>query len=120
MSPKEQLAQEELLAPFLVLLIGKLTGWTQPTHIGGDPTYLTGEQTAALAAEGIDLLASFLPQEAAQRVTSAVERLPRPPRGTREERLLSVGALGGVIHSAGGDGAPGCCVEINGHLFCVR
>lgn len=120
MSPKQQLAEEELLAPFLALLIGKLTGWTQPTHIGGDPVYLTGEQTAALAAEGINLLASFLPQEAAQRVTSAIERLPRPPRGTREERLMRIGALGGVIPTTHGDGPPGCCVEINGHLVCVR
>ncbi|GGA35705.1 hypothetical protein [Dyella nitratireducens] len=40
--------EEQLLAPYLVLLLGKLTGWNYPTGDGGDP------------------------------VTSAIERLPRP------------------------------------------
>lgn len=113
--------EEELIAPFLLLIIGKITGWTQPTHIGGDPVYLTGDQTAALAAEGIRLLAPYLPTAAAQQVDAVVEPLPRAHRGTREERLMNIGRLGGVVPSThSGDQPPGCCVDINGHLVCVR
>jgi hypothetical protein len=136
--------QDELLAPFLLLLIGKLTGWTEPTSIGGDPVYLTGEQTASLAAEGISLLAPFLSEETSQRVTSAiaaafdgtaggpptgggahgpgrVERIARLPQGSREQMLLNIGKLGWptVFHSGGGEG-PGCCVGTQHGLVCVR
>jgi hypothetical protein len=115
--------EEDLLAPFLVLLVGKLTGWNQPAPVGGDPIYLTSEQTAALAAEGINLLMPYLPKEAAQQVAAAVEKLPRAHRGSPEQRLLSIGRFGGVIPapSAGGNTPPGCCVEeANGRLVCVR
>ena len=114
--------EEDILAPFLVLLIGKLTGWNQPAPGGGDPVYLTGEEAAALAAEGIGLLAGYLPKAAAQQVTAAVEHLHRAKHGSRERALMNIGRLGGVIPvvSAGSDGAPGCCVEENGHLVCVR
>jgi hypothetical protein len=136
--------QEELLAPFLVLLIGKLTGWNEPTGGGGDPVYLTAEQTAALAAEGINLLAPYLPQETSQRVKSAiaaafdgtaggpptgggahgpgrVERIARLPQGSTEQMLLNIGKMGWptVFRSAGGDG-PGCCVGTQHGLVCVR
>jgi hypothetical protein len=111
--------REELMAPFLILLIGELTGWNGPIGGGGDPVYLTAEQTAALAAEGISLLASYLPQEAAQRVTSAIERLPRPPKGSTERVLLSMGRLGGTLPS--GDSHGGCCVGLpGGKEVCVR
>jgi len=125
MPAQEQLkkipVEEALLAPFLLLLIGKITGYTQPTHIGGDPVYLTGEQAASLAAEGIRLLVPYLPTAAAQQVEAVVEPLPRAHRGSPEQRLLSIGGLGGVVPSTHpGDQPPGCCVEINGHLVCVR
>jgi len=116
-------AKDELMAQFLVLLIGKLTGWNAPIGGGGDPVYLTGEQTQSLAAEGISLLTTFLPAEAAQKVAAAIERVPRHPHATHEQKLLRVGSLGGVIpsvHGGVGGEAPGCCVEINGHLVCVR
>jgi hypothetical protein len=127
MSPKEQLKkipiEDSLLAPFLVLVIGKLTGWNEPTGGGGDPVYLTGDETASLAAEGIRLLAQYLPQEPAQQVASAVERLPRPPHGSPEERLLRIGSFGGVLPKGvtqPTDGPPGCCIRINERLVCVR
>ena len=125
MSTGEQLrripTQEELLAPFLVLLIGKLTGWNEPTGGGGDPVYLTGEQTAALAAEGINLLAPYLPQETSQRVKSAIERISRLPQGSTEQMLLNIGRMGWptVFHSGGGEG-PGCCVGGQHGLVCVK
>ena len=112
--PKEEL----LIAQFLVLVIGKLTGWNVPTTVDGDPVYLTGEQAASLAAEGISLLSGFLPKEAAQQVTATVERLPRQRHARTEDMLLSAGRLGAVRPPS--DGPPGCCVEMNGHLVCVR
>jgi hypothetical protein len=112
-------AEEKMVASFVVLLVGKLTGWNMPTGGGGDPVYLTGEQTQALAAEGISLLTSFLPEEAAQRITSAIEQLPRAPHGNREERLLRTGSLGGTLVD-NPDGPPGCCVGGPHGLVCVR
>ena len=41
----EQLINERIVAPFLVLLLGKLTGWNLPIGGGGDPVYLTAAQT---------------------------------------------------------------------------
>lgn len=127
MSPQEQPKkipiEEQLLAPFLVLLIGELTGWNAPIE-GGDPVYFTGEQTESLAAEGIRLLAQYLPERFSQQVASAVEPLPRPPHGSPEQRLMRIGRLGGiiptVISNPGGNNAPGCCVWMNGHMYCVR
>ena len=124
MIPK--IENEQLLANFLVLLIGKLTGWNAPIGGGGDPVFLTADESAAFAAEGISLLASRLPKEAAEKVSAAIERLPRPKhQGTAEDRLVSVGGLGGTIPSTGSHGGnlggpPGCCVHINGRLVCVR
>ena len=37
---------------------------------GGDPRFLTEEQTKALAVEGVSLLARYLPQEAARQVAA--------------------------------------------------
>ncbi len=120
MANNEPFLNEEIMAPFLVLLLGKLTGWNLPTGGGGDPTYLTGAQTEALAAEGVSLLARYLPQEAAKGVTSAVEHLARPRHGNREQALLHMGALGGVLPSHPG-APPGCCVSEPGRgLVCVR
>jgi hypothetical protein len=113
--PKEEL----LIAQFLVLIIGKLTGWNAPTPKGGDPVYLNADQASALAVSGISLLASFLPQQSAQQVEAAVERLPRHHHAAVEDMLLSVGRLGGV-RPPSVDGPPGCCFEMNGHLVCVR
>ena len=132
--------RDELLAPFLVLLIGKLTGWNEPAG-GGDPVYLTAEQTAALAAEGINLLAPYLPQETSQRVKSAIAaafdgtaggpptgggahgpgRVERIAQGSTEQMLLNIGKMGWptVFQSGGGDG-PGCCVGTQHGLVCVR
>lgn len=112
---------EELIAPFLVLLIGELTGWNEPIG-GGDPVYLTAEQTAALAGEGIRLLATYLPKEAAQRVTSAIEGVRHSPRGRTEQMLLTMGKLGATIPNLHGPsgGPPGCCVRIGGRLVCVK
>ncbi|MGA8220713.1 MAG: hypothetical protein WB780_03600 [Candidatus Acidiferrales bacterium] len=148
MSTGEQLQKvptnEELLAPFLLLLIGKMTGWMEPTSIGGDPVYLTGEQTASLAAEGISLLAPYLPQETAQRVTTAiaaafdgtaggpptgggahgpgrVERIARLRLGSTEQMLLNIGKMGWPTVFQSGDGeGPGCCVGTPRGLVCVR
>ena len=107
----------KLLAPFFVLLLGRLTGWNYPPRTGGDPVYLTGEHTAALAATGISLLAPYLPQEVAREVTSAIERLPRAPVAGHVEMLLRLGSLGGVIPPVGADG---CCVLEQRGLVCVE
>ncbi|GLQ94619.1 hypothetical protein [Dyella acidisoli] len=118
--------EEQLIAPYLVLLLGRLTGWNYPHGDGGDPVYLTGEQKAALAVEGINLLSSYLPADAARQVTSAIERLPRPEHIKRnhadhEAALMRIGALGGVLHVTHSSGSPpGCCVMENGHLVCVN
>lgn len=123
MTDYEKFLDETILAPFLLLLILKLTHYTGPTDGGGDPTYLTGAQAEALAVEGVELLARYLPEETAQRVTSAVEHLTHPRHRSREQMLLRVGALGGVVlpHSGGPDSPPGCCVFEPGRgLVCVR
>jgi hypothetical protein len=114
--------EEQQTASFLVLLVGKLTGWNAPVGGRGDPVYLTQEQTGALAAQGIGLLTSFLPAEAAKGVNSAIAGLPRPPHASHEERLLRAGAVGGSIVSVGdSNNPPGCCVEWPGQgLVCVR
>lgn len=117
--------EEQLIAPYLVLLLGKLTGWNYPVGDGGgDPVYLTGEQKAALAVEGISLLTTYLPAEAAKQVTSAIERLPRPQHTHRdhEATLMRIGALGGVLPSVkhNPNSPPGCCFMENGHLVCVN
>jgi hypothetical protein len=61
-------------------LVGELTGWNAPVG-GGDPVYLTSEQTELLAAEGVRLLTSFLPGKVAKRVISAVSEIPRQTAG---------------------------------------
>jgi hypothetical protein len=122
MSAQEQLKkvplEDYLLAPFLVLLVGELTGWNQSAP-GGDSVYLTVEQAEALAAEGIGLLAAYLPKDASEKVTTAVAHLPRVKHGSREQRLLTIGRLGGVVPTPK-SGPPGCCVYFNGALHCVR
>lgn len=112
---------ERAIESYLLLILGKLTGWNWPVggNGPGDPVYLKAEQEAELAAEGIRRLASFLPAEAAQKAMAAVERFPRGQQPEAEELMLNVGSLGGSIHHGSG-GAPGCCVMINGHLVCVR
>jgi hypothetical protein len=112
--------QEEILAPFLVLLIGRLLNWADVPRGGGDPQFLTGAQTEALAAHGISLLARYLPQEAAKRVTTAVEPLARAPNPSYEQVLLHIGAGGGVVISdGGGGGGGGCCVLEQRGYVCV-
>jgi len=112
---------ERAIESYLLLILGKLTGWNWPVggNGPGDPVYLKAEQEAELAAEGIRRLASFLPAEAAQKAMAAVERFPRGQQPEAEELMLNVGSLGGSLHHGAG-GAPGCCVMINGHLVCVR
>jgi hypothetical protein len=112
---------ERAIESYLLLILGKLTGWNWPVggNGPGDPVYLKAEQQAELAAEGIRKLASFLPAEAAQKALAAVERFPRGEQPAAEELMLNVGSLGGSLHHGSG-GAPGCCVMINGHLVCVR
>lgn len=114
--------EEQMLASYFVLLMGRLTGWNYPTGDGGDPVYLTGEQKTAIAAEGIHLLASYLPKAAAEQVTAAIERLPRNGGHiNHDEMLMRIGALGGVVHSVHSAGnPPGCCVWEQGHLVCVN
>ncbi len=109
---------ERLIASFIVLLLGRLTNWNFP--IGDGPVYLTGEQAASLAAEGVRLLAEHLPKEAAQQVTAAVARIARPPQPSTEEVLLHMGKLGAetIIHNPGA--APGCCIQTQRGLVCVR
>lgn len=109
------------IAPMLVLILGKLTGWNLPVPKGGDPVYLTGEQSAALAAEGIRLLSPYLGDEAHGRVSAVVERFSRTASITDEEKLVGLGSLGGFIPSTHNPNEPpGCCVVINGRLVCVR
>jgi hypothetical protein len=115
--------EEEIWASFMVLVIGKLVRWGDiPIGGGGqgDPHYLTGAQAEALAAEGIRLLARYLPQEAAEEVTATIKPLARAPHHhNREQALVQVGALGGLL--VGGDDPPGCCVfEPDRGLVCVR
>jgi hypothetical protein len=55
--------QDEILAPFLMLLIGRRLNWADVPRGGGDPQFLTVAQTEALAAEGISLLSRYLRQE---------------------------------------------------------
>lgn len=118
--------EEQMIASYLVLLLGKLTGWNYPSgDFGGDPVYLTEEQKTTLAVEGMRLLNTYLPSEAAKQVTSAIERLPRPDRMGRDDinyeaTLMRIGALGGVLPSARSpDVAPGCCLVENGRLVCA-
>jgi hypothetical protein len=61
---------ERATADFFTLLMGKLTNWNFPRggEGPGDPIYLNAEQTAELAAAGIRMLSSLLPQEAAQKI----------------------------------------------------
>ena len=116
--------EEQMLASYFVLLMGRLTGWNYPVGDGGgDPVYLTGEQKTAIATEGIKLLASYLPNAAAEQVTAAIERLPRNGKHiNHDEMLMRIGALGGVVPSVGHTpgNPPGCCVWEQGHLVCVN
>ncbi len=112
-----------LEAQFLVLTLARLLKYGDVPHGGGDPTFLTAAQTEALAAEGVRLLARYLPQEAARQVESAVEHLARPRHEGREEALLRLGGLGAVDPGVDVDPnlAPGCCVVWPGRgLICVR
>ena len=111
---------EELLASYLVLLIGRLTNWNAPNG-GGDPVYLTADDKAMLAVEGIQLLASYLPGNTAQQVTSAIRDLPCAQQHNHDEMLMRIGSLGGIIPVGRTPGAPpGCCVMEQGRLFCVN
>jgi len=113
---------ERAIENYLLLILGKLTGWNWPVggNGPGDPVYLKAEQQAELAAEGIRRLASFLPAEAGNQAIAAVERFPKVQQPAPEELMLNVGSLGGSLHHGTSGGAPGCCVMINGHLVCVR
>ena len=132
---------EKLIANYIVLLLGKLTNWNHPVGDPGDPIYLTGEQTAELAAEGIRLLAPFLSKEAGLRVASAIEGLPRAHPGSRDDLLIEIGRLGGLfdrqaaekgkgmarahavhsaVHSVNPGEPPGCCIRESWGLVCVR
>lgn len=113
---------EAIAAPFLVALLARLLKYGDVSGGGGDPRFLTEEQTEALAVEGVSLLARYLPQEAARHVASAVEHLARPPYD-REQALLQLGSLGAVVPDFSGDpgSAPGCCVHWPGRgLICAR
>jgi hypothetical protein len=104
---------EELLAPYLVLLIGRLTGWNAPPwrRRGADPVYLTADEKAQLAAEGIYLWASCLPGAVAQQVTPAIQDLPRAGHPDHDDMMMRIGALGGIFSAGHAPGAPlGCCV----------
>ena len=124
-------ATEKTTAQFVVLLLEKIWGLHQvapntppPGRIPSEnpETYLTAAQAEALAAEGVRLLAHYLPQESAQRVTSAVEHLPRPRHASHEQVLLRLGALGAVLpHGGDPNSPPGCCVFWPGRgMVCVR
>jgi hypothetical protein len=114
--------QEEAIAPFLVLLIGKLLNWADVPKGGGDPLFLTGAQAEALAAEGIKVLTRYLPPEAAKAVTTAVAPHARASHRNQRQALMRVGALGGVLPKVVGspENPPGCCVYEGGQLICVR
>jgi hypothetical protein len=114
--------QEETIAPFLVLIIGKLLNWADVPKGGGDPLFLTGPQAEGLAAEGIQALARYLPPEAAKVVTTAVASHAHASRRDHRQALLRVGGLGGVLPKVvgGSENPPGCCVYEGGHLICVR
>jgi hypothetical protein len=119
---------EKTTAQLIVLLLERILFKIPevPPHggggSGGDPTYLTDAQTEALAAEGISLLAGYLPSEAAQQVKAAIGHLARPHHVDREQTLLRLGALGAVVpHSGDPANPPGCCVFWPGRgLVCVR
>jgi hypothetical protein len=111
---------EELLASYLVLLLGRLTDWNAPNG-GGDPVYLTASDKTKLAVEGMHLLASYLPAATAEQITSAMRDLPRAHHHNHDEMLMRIGALGGIIPVGHTPGAPpGCCVMEQGRLFCVN
>lgn len=83
--------------------------------------YLNHEQTEVLATEGIGLLASFLPEDAAKEVTTAIRSLRREPHASHDERLVRAGSIGGTIVIGNPSDPPGCCVEWPGRgLVCVR
>ena len=108
-------------APFMVALLAKLFKYVDVPRGGGDPTFLTAVQTEALAAEGVRLLARYLPQEAARQVASAVEHIARLPHESREQALLRLGALGAVLpDDPDPNSGPRCCVFLPGKgLICV-
>ena len=108
-------------APFLVAVLAKLFKYADVPHGGGDPTFLTAAQSEALAAEGVRLLARYLPQEAARQVASAVEHITRLPHESREQTLLHLGAFGAVVPAdPDPNSAPRCCVYYPGRrLICV-
>lgn len=108
---------EYAIAPFLVLLIGKLTKWTIPIG-GGDPVYLNGKEAGALAAEGIAALTMYLPEDVAKSVVSALGGQSSAPR-ERMESKLSLTPESVVFVGSPGD-APGCCVKEGNRLICVR
>ena len=112
----------QIEAPFLVALLAKLLHYGDVPRGGGDPTFLTATETEVLAAEGVRLLAHYLPQEAARLVASAVEHIARPHHQSREQALLRLGALGAVVPDDGDpNSAPGCCVFWPGRgLVCAR
>lgn len=109
-------------APFLVALMAKIFKYGDVPRGGGDPTFLTAVETEVLAAEGVRLLAHYLPPEAAHQVASAVEHIARPHHESREQALLRLGALGAVVPDGGDpNSAPGCCVFWPGRgLICAR
>jgi hypothetical protein len=114
---------EEIRAPWLVALLAKLFKYGDVPRGGGDPTptFLTAVETEALAAEGVTLLARYLPQEAARQVASAVEHIARPPHQSREQALLSLGALGAVVPDFGDPSGARCCMVWPGRgIICTR
>jgi hypothetical protein len=115
--------QEEMLGSFLVLIIGNILNWADVPKGGGDPLFLTSPQAEAFAAEGISLLARYLPPEAAKVVTTAVAPHARKPQRDHQQALLRVGAFGGHLPTVGGrpGGPPGCCVFEPGRgMICVN
>ncbi len=114
------------IAPYLVLLMGKLTKWNWPVGGGGggDPVYLSAEATEALAAQGISALSAYLDEEIAGKVNAALEQRRSPAKASaRTEELNLSRARQPVVFvppPESADGPPGCCVEENGRLVCVR